>query len=481
MNLTSKCMLHAIAGCALICASTANANSRTITWVEDSFEAPDGAENQAIGQYKRVISGEQSQITNYVWVAQDGDASKLVATNVDYSGGVHPITNATTALVLNLETEGQTLTRNLATNNFMNTPVYVDTLIKFTPSEDNPAISDAAIKAAVFVNAISNLVVYHGVADGNPTNTDVAFKIDPTQWYRLTILMGKFNNGVTPGFKIYVNGMGITNSAAYLDNGSEIGDWFISASQDPTLSAVAFQGTGMVDELSVSDLAIGFGVTPAAILLTLDFNDALVTVTQDGTPVAKNGTVASGQQIVIDAADWYQISSISTNDTVSFTGTIGVNCTTGTVTAAASSTLTINAALYTAANGTISTGAGNLPADKLAAWATSKAGSISQATLASTTAWYDDYLFNVAPATDAKLVISSVNVVGDNIVVVVTTDKPGVVTDLSAVNGTLNYYTVDNLGDTFMLKTSVSATGTGASKTFTIPNTDGKFVKITLQ
>jgi len=373
------------------------------------------------------------------------------------------------------------LTRNFATNNFKDTPVYVDTLIKFTPSEDNPAISDAAIKAAVFVNASSNLVVYHGVVDSTPTNTDLAYKIDPTQWYRLTILMGKFYNGTTAGFKIYINDIGITNNEAYLDSGAQPGDWFKSASDDPTLSAVAFQGTGMVDELSVSDLAIGFGVTPVAVLLTLNFNDALITVTQDGTPVANNGTVATGQQIVIDAADWYQISAISTNDTVSFTGTIGVNCTTGTVTAAASSTLTINAALYTAANGTISTGAGNLPADKLAAWATSKAGSISQATLASTTAWYDDYLFNVAPATDAKLVISSVNVVGDNIVVVVTTDKPGVVTDLSAVNGTLNYYTVDNLGDTFMLKTSVSATGTGASKTFTIPNTDGKFVKITLQ
>jgi hypothetical protein len=91
-----------------------------------------------------------------------------------------------------LFTEGQTLTLTAgsAMNFHVGAPVYVDTLIKFTPCEDDPVIDDIYVKAAVFVNVDKNLVVFHG-SDGLGTfMTDTGMNIDTSRWHRLTILLG---------------------------------------------------------------------------------------------------------------------------------------------------------------------------------------------------------------------------------------------------------------------------------------------------
>jgi len=339
---------------------------------------------------------------------------------------------------------------------------------------DVTTVTKDNVKAAVFVNVSSNLVVYSGNGSVN-VSTDVGYKIDPTRWYRLTILMGKVGDE-TAAFQVYVNDVLITNAVAITQDFNSNGTWFYSASAVNTISAVAFQGTGMVDDLVVTTLANGYGI-PAAIALTLSFNDTLVSVTKGGTTVANSGTINSGDEIVIDAHDWYGITSVA-GTTAVYGGATGarVNVSTGTVTAASAETVTIGVTQYS--SGTVSTGAGSIDANKLSTWALAKG--VSESAL-SGMAWYDDYLLNVGVGTDAKLKIASITVGESLATIVITTDKPGTVTSLAGINGTLKYYTTDSLGTAFSGATAISVTGAGTSVTTTVPLTAGKFIKATIE
>ncbi len=483
MNLTSKRLLSFIAGCAGVCVLSATAAT---SWVEDSFE--DGSDGLIISQYKQDVQSsgvEGIDITNYVWVAADGDYSALVATNYTYEGATRPMTNGTPSqLVLNLQTEGQTLVRQWgATNNFsVDGPIYVDTLIKFTPSEDDPTISDSSVKAAVFVNIQSNLCIYHGSESSGSTNTDVNIYIDPEKWYRLTIVLKSMNEQYA-GFKVYIDGVAITNEAAIDDAWTPGGSWFYSAAVDTTLSAVAFQGTGMIDELVVTDEANGLSES-SGILLTLSFNSSLVSVVQDGNPVSDGGTVVSGSTIVIDANDWYEIASVTGSGDAVYSGLpipgSQVNCSTGTVSATASETITITAQQYT---GPINTGYGSsVDGGKLSTWALANNKSESDV-IANAESWSDDYLLNVAPDTNAKLEISNIAVSNATAyVTVITTDASGNITNLlSGINGTLKYYAATNLVTGFEEKDTISVQGVSSSVTVGIPSTEGSFFKVKLQ
>ena len=179
MNLTSKRMLQFLSVCAGAFALTATAQN---VWVSDNFEAEGaGLTNAAIGDaagmYKANVWGGQGQFTNLVWEAGAGDASTIQAFEGSYTANSRPIAEANEqAQALKLETEGQTLTRYVAFQDiddgsgtlgipltqpvpisFISAPVYVDTLIKFTPSEDDIEVTaDGVLKAAIFVNASSN-------------------------------------------------------------------------------------------------------------------------------------------------------------------------------------------------------------------------------------------------------------------------------------------------------------------------------------
>ena len=347
MNLTSKRMLQFIAGCAGVCALTATATTAT-NFVADSFEATDGSAGLPISSYKRVISGGGNQFTNFAWLAQSGDSSTLIQTNT-YTGLTRPMTNEAQNLVLNLSTEGNTLTRNLGVTNdfFAGDPVYVDTLIKFTASEDNPTNMDANVKAAVFVNVSSNLMVYHGVDQQVPASTAVTtVPLDTTQWYRLTILLGKFNSGAVAGFQVFLNDVAITNAAAYNDDLSMNGTWFLNAAAaSTTLSAVAFQGTGMVDELVVTSKANGYG-TPAVILLTLSFGSDIQSVLTNGAPALTGAIVPSGTAVAINAAPWYHLNPpVPASVSVFNQTSSNDSCKSGTVTSATSEGMSFSASI----------------------------------------------------------------------------------------------------------------------------------------
>lgn len=255
MNLTSKRVLQFMTVCAGACALSASAATE---YVADSFE--EGPNGSAIGLYKPVIIGSTAHAQ---WVADTGDAS--VITNGIGSYGTPRPMDTTKDYVLNLATEGQTLSRrvldvdaNPVTMPFSGSDsVYVDTLIKFTPSEDSPVVG-GDVKVAVFVNVNSNLVVHHTGWNGAEfVPMDSVFPaefINPANWYRLTIQMGS-PSYVGQAFQLFLDGRAITNEYSYfnVEGVPTGGTWFLTASSGVSLSSVAFQGTGMIDELVLTD------------------------------------------------------------------------------------------------------------------------------------------------------------------------------------------------------------------------------------
>jgi hypothetical protein len=507
MNLTSKRMLIGLAACVSACALTASAVQ---TWVSDSFE--EASNGDAINTYQ-AEPYYGGTYTNYLWESMDGDASKIVTTEGQGYEGIRPgITNdnVTTSLHLNLETEGTTLIRHLGLGAIVDdyekrnpisvgfstdTNLYVDTLIKFTPSEDDPEINDSTVKVAVFVNASSNLVVYHKSGNSELFDTwltNTVFEsgsgpvIDPDLWYRLTIRIGVPSGIGAAACQIFLDNIPLSHANGYTDKSGETpsfeagGNWFILAVEGATsISNVSFQGTGAIDEFVVADAAPGIP-SPAGVLLTLSFTDTLVQVyDQTGNKAVLNGgTVPTGNEIRIETkADWYEIYSVTGAGTGSFTGTptpgVLVTATTGTVSATASDTLTIATRKFS--GGTISTGLGaGLPADKVAAWATT-GQTLGVNDL--TADMYDDYLLNVPAGTNAKISITSVEVSGTTVTIKVAVDKAAV--DLStldgSVNGTLKVVSSDTL-PVSGAATYIPFTTADRVATIVIQNS-GKFIK----
>jgi len=504
MNLTSKNIRRFLTVCAGVCAFTAMGNGEptpTYWWVGDSFE--DGSIDQPIGAYKRELLGVQEQYTNVTWNSTGGE-SKIVETTGTAYQGTRPLVVETTSKHLQLETENSTLTRYVAfdtdpdgwepgiakttptTISFASQPKFVDTLIKFTPSEDDPQIQDGSIKMAVYVNATSNLVVHSKYWVGGEIGIsalpeDTVFTsqtIDPEQWYRLTIkLSAPMEFEQAPVFQIWLNENLLTHPKAIDLSFASNGSYFFAVDVDyHTLSQVSFQGTGAVDDLSVSDGMASAG--SSAILLTLAFNSGLVTVMQGETQLASNDTVEAGSTITITAADWYEIASVAGTG-VTYDGDTGAGVTesAGELSAAEAATVTITAQQNTS-TGTISTGlGGNLPANKVAAWALDNnlgSGDLNSDML-------DEYLLNIAPdeETDQKLKIISV-VVGED-KATVTVEAVNASADLANINGTIIVSTTAELGVAFQPQSIVPLSFANKKATIEVPFTAGSFIKVSVQ
>ncbi len=502
MNLTSRRMLQFLTVCTGVCALSASAQ---IEWASDNFEAEgtgftNAAINSAARYYKMGVTGLQNEGTNFVWFADAGDASKIVA-GVGAYEGPRSITNANAqAQVLQLETEGQTLMRALfvdgvtGTVSFAAAPVYVDTLLKFTPSEDNPEITDGNIKIAVFVNVNSNLVVNHKYTDGTSffaTNSvfTALGPINPADWHRLTIMLAapEAFGSVNPAFEIYFDGDKLTHANGAVDGSTYTGgSWFFSLKDgDTTLSQVSFQGTGMVDDLVVANYLTPLKTT--GLLLTLSFNDTLLDVTFNSAAVT-NGEVVTvapaGGALAINAIDWYQINGVSGTG-VAYTGSTGqqVKVSSGTITVDETGrTATIGASQYT---GTIATGLpgsyANVPADKLAAWAVNS-GLTEEQVIDNASAYLDNYLLNIDESINANISIESIvyDAAEEEATITVVADNAAV--DFTDLNGTLVIWTSDDLaawGEP--TQTHLTFTPGVSSVTVVVPAADGTFIKAKVQ
>ena len=491
MNLTSKRMLQVLSACVSAVALTASA--QTTNWVQDSFE--EVPFDTPAWQYKSHIWGDgfSNQFwTNSSWTAANGvDASLIAETTLDYIGtppleGVAAHTKA-----LNLNTEGATLIRHVAFTHGGDVnqdtlvapssigiggedhPVYVDTMMKFTPSEDEPSDFGTLPKLALWVNAASNLVVRHSWFDFNygfrstPINSELSQSINPDLWYRVTIKMWtnpeeSFLLEEVCLFSIQINGgdpLEHIDALGWDDTlpGDMVrgGPIFGAISRNITsLQHVAFQGTGWVDDLVVTDVEPVFGPS-TGVLLTLAFNDAKLGVKVNNVLVASGDTVAGGKTVSIEAADWYVLDSVAitgAGNSILYAGGVtdpaDAKSVTGTVTVAIAGTMTITAKEYEAED-VFNTGLGgeyaSIEYSKLKKWATKTEQSEASA-LASIMdpANIDDYLLNVAPGTDAGILIGSINI--DNDMAIITVVPTLLVVDLMDINGTLRIMTCATLG-----------------------------------
>lgn len=449
-------------------------------YVGEGYGTTNGYENMPISAYKCQPYGESGEFTNHLWLAEANDFSKLVEDTSSYAGSVRPLAGSTAALALNIDTGGKTLVRtanNNATFDYSENPIYLDTLVKFTTSEETPMISDPTVKAAVFVDTNLHLWAYHGVggAGQNVTNSDTGLVVSTNDWHRLTIELGRLSGSADYAFRIYVDQTLVSCAAGMDDFAVSPGPWFWSASNDPSFREVAFKGRGMLDELVVTDVEPNLGMS--AILLTLSFESAQVRVSTNGVPINNHGLVPDGSQIVINAYPWYEITSGgalftggATTNTVA--GTTMITTINGTVTGDAGATNTIISAAYSQ-SAAIATGLGRaVPADRVATWAITNSLTTLDGDM------LDDYLMNVDAGTNPTLFIDSITVAGTEATIVIKATG-GV--DLQTINGIVNVWTTADLTDAFVSSgpTYVTAT-TGTQMTVVVPSAAGTFIKATV-
>ena len=440
-----------------------------------------GYVNMPIGAYKCQPYGENGEFTNRQWLAEANDFSKLAEDTSAYAGSVRPLAGSTAALALDIDTGGKTLVRtanNHAAFDFSESPIYLDTLVKFTPSAEHPTISDPTVKAAVFVDTNLHLWVCHGVggAGQNMTNSDTGLVISTNEWHRLTIKLGRLSGSADYAFIVYVDQAVVSCAAGMDDSAVSPGPWFWSASNDPSFKEVAFKGRGMLDELVVTDAEPDLGLS--AVLLTLSFEPAQVMVSTNDVPLQNNDLVPNGSQIVINALPWHEITSGGTlftggDTTNTVTGTTMITAINGTVAGDAGATNMIASAAYSQP-ALIATGLGRAaPADRIAAWALEN----NLVTLDSD--MLDDYLMNVDAGTNPTLFIDSITVAGTEATIVIQATG-GV--NLQTINGVVNVWTTADLAEAFVSSgpTYVTAT-TGTQITVVVPRTAGTFIKATVE
>lgn len=447
--------------------------------VGEGYGTTNGYVNMPIGAYKCQPYGEGGRFTNHQWFATANDFSKLVEDSSACAGLSRPLPGSPTALALDVDTGGKTLVRtvnNHVAADFSENPIYLDMLVKFTPSADHPTITDPTVKAAVFMDTNLHLWVFHGV-DGpgqNITNSDTGIVISTNDWHRLTIKLGKLSDPLCYAFKIYVDQTVISCAAGMDDFGVSPGPWFWSAASDSSFKEVAFKGRGMLDELVVTDSEPG--IYP--IFLTLSFEPEQVMVSMDGEPINNDALVPDGSQIVINARPWYEITSggalFTGGDTTNtVAGTTMITAINGTVAGEAGRTNTIASSAYSQ-TASIATGLGcAAPADKIAAWALTN----SLTTLDSD--MLDDYLMNVDAGTNPTLYIDSITVAGTDAMILIKATG-GV--DLQAINGVVNVWTTDDLTNGFASSGPTYVTAaTGTQITVVVPRAAGTFIKATVE
>ena len=239
----------------------------------DSFESYSEAVfyGQASGDWT-VSSSDLSVVTNKGAYTFSACTLPLTGT-YDLEPGPGLLSAAHTQ-VLELSTEGETLTRTVSGADTTDVKTYVDTMVYLVPSDGTPDVtSDVTVQAAVFLNSDSNIVVFAGGPTRVDTNRFVVTDqtVAPETWVRLTILMDYETDEVTFGevdqcfFKVQVNGSDLTSSEAYAaiptagETPSPVaGGIYLRAANagdadETKMNSVALKGTGMIDDFVVTD------------------------------------------------------------------------------------------------------------------------------------------------------------------------------------------------------------------------------------
>ena len=208
-----------------------------------------------------------STTANMSWSAGGDDLSTVASTNrPSWDGSTVPVTPTAPSKVLSLDTQATSVT-NTPTALPADAIYYVDQLVYLVPSEEEPSgvAADTSVHTAVYLNSTSNLVAFTGGTDGT-NNVFVTFtnEVLPETWMRLTVTLD-FDTG--DGFtqkrymKFAINGVDLESDSGYASIGDEgvpnTGPWFFTANKNdkPTdvVASLAYQGTGMIDDVVVTD------------------------------------------------------------------------------------------------------------------------------------------------------------------------------------------------------------------------------------
>lgn len=303
---------------------------------------------------------------NFFWYAATNgvacEAQFGVYTNADYMGssysGDRPATPEATTITdrcLSIDTEGERLIRRMgpaplgswSNPDFVQydvtSAIYFDSLVQFTVNEDEAPTIQTGDKLAVWLKGgdTTNLVITAGylnyaigVAPVTPTNyvVQTTTNIVPNTWYRLTIEAIPLITGETAGegrgylgFRVRINGSYVTCTESRGATASVIGDWVdqgeaVDISDDQgifpslvrggtidltsdTLSCVAFEGTGALDDFvfTTSDPFAGAEPTVPTVDGTdvTDAADFLARITTGSENKLPTGwTLINGNQIV---------------------------------------------------------------------------------------------------------------------------------------------------------------------------------------
>ena len=207
----------------------------------------------------------------YYWYSADAQSGTNMSLAANYYGGAcgrpNQFVEAETSIALAVDAENLLYRAAEGSASAFSSPsftqvdlgdggLYIDTLIKFEQCRDEADIADDAGKLAVWLNSTSNLVITAGKYSGETfaTNNYTAAALgetlcstfNPDAWYRLTVKAVNSNNKVL--FNVYIDGQLVTA----LDGGPIT--FFPSLQPSSlTLSALAFQGEGAVDDISFTE------------------------------------------------------------------------------------------------------------------------------------------------------------------------------------------------------------------------------------
>ncbi len=260
-------------------------------------------------------SGAAAEGGKYYWYSADAQSGTNMSLAANYYGGAcgrpNQFVEAETSIALAVDAENLLYRAAEGSASAFSSPsftqvdlgdggLYIDTLIKFEQCRDEADIADDAGKLAVWLNSASNLVITAGKYSGETfgTNDYVAAGLgevqcgafNPDAWYRLTVKAANSNGKVL--FNVYIDGQLVTA----LDGGPIT--FFPSLQPSSlTLSALAFQGEGAVDDISFTEelpnfLFVGVAQIGDTLYATLDEALAAVNVGETIVLIADPGVTS---------------------------------------------------------------------------------------------------------------------------------------------------------------------------------------------
>ena len=440
-----------------------------------------------------------------------------------FSSCTLPLPTSTHTNVLHLATQGTILTNDftlghdgLSGYDMSSQIIYMDTMIQFVASESAPAAlitrdaTDAllGIKASVYADVSTNLIIYCGTCDTygytiSNVLVNTGIRLNATNWYRLTIAFDASftSHNDIPNievFQILINGVAVTNSTGYaFDNTWQTyatsgylptpdavsqggatppssGTWFLSANckqgSSRKLTAIAFQGTGYIDDLVVTNGAPTYTLAQSSFLITVNFSGNGSASTNGLAALLGSPSTFSSAgitSIVYTAQDWYRINTLQVSNSLSVAAAQGVKVYTqmlGTVTGDITNTV----AFYQPAATNINPGYTNVSTAWLAAW-----GQPESTSLHNNGAFnlQQEYLLNVNPFIAEVYGFNVTAFAVTNATVAVSVSlTTNAVPYASTLHGTLALYGQTNLTSAF---TQVGTTNlSGSTATFHVNSTN---------